>query len=117
MAQVELTVLRELKTSTREHKVRWDRPSEGKDTDWTADVGQYDFTLNAENPHSPLLHILSEGNEVAVIQGPEVMSLLRTIEEESKQIAREEKNARLSQVLVTLEAHREAPKGAIYVSS
>ena len=117
MAQIELNVLGELKTSTRQHKMRWEKPSHSGGQKWTADVGQYEFILMQENENSPLLRIMNADNEVAVIHGPEVMSLLRSIEEESKQIATEEKNARLAQVLVTLETHREADRGSFFVRS
>ena len=116
MAQIELNVLGELKTSTMQHKMQWAKPSSA-DSDWTADVGQYEFILLQEDPTKPLLRIMNSNDEVATIDGPEVTSLLRAIEEESKYIASEEKKARLAQVLVTLETHREADRGSFFVRS
>ena len=114
MAQIELSVLGELKTSTMQHKLKWQRPSETNHRDWTADVGSYEFTVLRENPNAPHLRIVHSDDEVAVIDGPEVTSLLRSIEEESKAMATEEKNAKLAQVLVTLETHREADRGSFF---
>lgn len=116
MAQIELNVLGELKTSTMQHKMRWAKPS-SPDSEWTADVGQYEFIIMQENPTAPMLRIMTSNDEVAVIDGPEVTSLLRAIEEESRYIANEEKKARLAQVLVTLETHREADRGSFFVRS
>ena len=117
MAQIELNVLGELKTSTRQHKIRWERPQASQNDEWTADVGSYEFVLLQENSSSPLLRIMHSNSEVAVIDGPEVTSLLRSIREESKALETEEKNARLTQVLVTLEAHREADRGSFFAHS
>lgn len=117
MAQIELNVLGELKTSTRQHKIRWERPSTSENYEWTTDVGSYEFTLLRESANGPLLRIKHLDNELAMIDGPEVTSLLRSIEEESKAIATEEKNAQLAQVLVTLESHREADRGSFFARS
>ena len=114
MAQIELNVLGELKTSTRQHKLRWERPSNGGSRDWAVEVGAYEFTVLQEDSTAPQLRIKHRDVELATIDGPEVTSLLRSIREESKAMETEEKNAQLHQVLVALESHREADRGALY---
>jgi hypothetical protein len=117
MAQIELNVIGELKTSTREHKLRWEQPSSLGGHGWTADVGSYSFILMKQPSRVPFLRVMNENNDLAVIDGPEVTSLLRSIEEESKAIATDEKNAELAKVLVTLESHREADRGSFATRS
>ena len=112
MAQVELNVIGELKTSTRQHKIKWEKPSSLGNNGWSVDVGTYSFMLMKQPSRVPFLRIMNGNSDLAVIDGPEVTSLLRSIEEESKAIATEEKNAQLAQVLVALEGHREADRGS-----
>ena len=117
MAQIELNVLGELKTSTRQHKIRWERATDSGSDEWTTDIGSYEFVLMEQESSAPLLRIIHSDDEVAVIDGPEVTSLLRYIREEAKALATEEKKARLAQVLTALEAHREADRGAFFARS
>ncbi len=114
MAQIELNVLGELKTSTRQHKLQWEMPVDSGNGDWSVEVGSYEFTVLQEDKTAPQLRIKHRDVELAIIDGPEVISLLRSIREESKAMATEEKNAQLHQVLVALESHREADRGALY---
>lgn len=115
MAQIELNVIGELKNSTRQHKLEWTKPESLGDNGWTVDVGSYSFILMKQPSRVPFLRIMNGNSDLAVIDGPEVTNLLRTIEEESKAMATEEKNKLLGQVLVTLESHREADRGTFAV--
>ncbi len=117
MAKIELNVLGELKTSTRQHKLRWERPLDSGNGDWSVDVGSYEFVVLQEDRTAPQLRIKHRDDELAIIDGPEVTSLLRSIEEESKAMATEEKNAQLAQVLDALESHRETDRGSFYARS
>ena len=117
MAQIELNVIGELKTSTRQHKLRWEKPASLGNNGWTVDVGTYSFILMKQPSRVPFLRIMNGNNDLTVIDGPEVTSLLRSIEEESKTIATEEKNSQLAQVLGTLETHREADRGSFATRS
>ena len=117
MAQIELSVLRELQTSTREHKIQWEGSVQNGHYEWAADVGTYAFCLIQDGGETPSLRIEFDKEEVAVIDGPEVTSLLRSIKEESKAWELEQKKQRLNQVLATLETHRASDRGAFFLRS